>query len=144
MRPAVCAAANVPTVRPSTSGATTSESAARDGGEKGVRTSHSSARSEEAPDVRRESAGERGQAEGDIATSHDAPRSQALGERPGNELEQCERHHVRRDRGGDLPHGRVEPVGDVGDERHEHRSPERAEEAADVEGEGDPAHAAEG
>ncbi len=34
VRPAVCAAANVPTVRPSTAGATTSESAARRMGER--------------------------------------------------------------------------------------------------------------
>jgi hypothetical protein len=114
------------------------------GGEKGIRAPHGGARGEEGPDVRRESAGERGQAEGDIAASDDAPRPEALGERSGNELEQCERHHVRRDRGGDLPDRSVEPVGDVGDERNEHRSPERAEKAADVERKGDPAHAAQG
>jgi hypothetical protein len=138
MRPAVWAAANVPTVRPSTSGATTSESAER------VRGAHRGARGQEAPDLGRERARERREAERDVAGANDPARPQALGQCAREELEHREGHHVGRDRGGDLPERGVEPRGDVRDDRDEHGAAERPQEAADVEREGDAAHGAVG
>ena len=116
----------------------------QDGGEERVRAAHCGAGYEERPDVRRKSAADGGDAEREVGAPHDPRRPQPLGERARDQLEQGERNHVRGDRRGDLRDRGIEPCGDVGNERHEHRTAEGSQESADVEGERDPAHAAEG
>ena len=74
----------------------------------------------------------RGGAEGDVAGPHDATAAEALADRAGDELQRRERHHVGGDRSGDEADAGAEALGDVRDERDEHRPAEGAEEPARV------------